>query len=258
MLSWNLDNVNTFLDIQINMAPAVAVSLPQDGPQGTYQCHVDCASALFSITWSGTTTCPDISAFPESRDIKYQVSPIHQTPEMALLWQDSTPVTYGAFAHIRRCNNQQFPMLKLAHHANDDALAVIQHEYRVLCDMQQVDPALPIPHTSPWPICDRGVVVGYRMQELHRLPFQLTRFPRLLAQVERAVERLHDAGFAHGDLSPSNVMQDGHGRVVLIDFGHGGRLGEAVPPCIPYWVYPSDNITNNPDVARLKRIRHGW
>ncbi|KAK7521269.1 uncharacterized protein IWZ02DRAFT_283410 [Phyllosticta citriasiana] len=235
---------------------AVAVTLPEDGPQGTYKCQVDHASTLYSITWSGTTTCPDLSNFPSSLDPKIQVSAVNQSPEMVLLWQRSTAVTHGAFAHIRRFKTHPLPalpMIKLAQHDNSDAVAVIQHEYRILCELASVDPALPIPRVAEDPIRDRGEIVGYRMEELHGMPYQLTKSPHLLARVKHAVKRLHDAGFSHGDLSPSNVMQDSLGRVVLIDFGCSGRLGEAVPPCIPYWIYPRDRITKDEDVARLRR-----
>ncbi|KAK7531730.1 uncharacterized protein J3D65DRAFT_638617 [Phyllosticta citribraziliensis] len=238
------------------LSGAVAVTLPEDGPQGTYKCQVDHGSALYTITWSGTTACPDLSNFPSSLDTKFQVSPVNQSPEMALLWQRSTAVTHGAFAHIRRSNARPLPplpMVKLAQHDNADAVAVIQHDYRILCELASVDPALPIPSVSKDPIRDRGVIVGYRMEELHRMPYHLSKFPHLLARVKHAVQRLHHAGFSHGDLSPSNVMQDSLGRVVLIDFGCSGRLGEAVPPCIPYWVYPRDRITKDEDVARLRR-----
>jgi serine/threonine-protein kinase PknK len=46
----------------------------------------------------------------------------------------------------------------------------------------------------------------------------------LLAQVAERLALLHRAGFAHGDLSPSNVLVTADDQPVLVDFGLSGRL----------------------------------
>lgn len=40
-----------------------------------------------------------------------------------------------------------------------------------------------------------------------------------MAELCEALAELHAAGFAHGDLSPANVMIDGQGRMRLVDYG---------------------------------------
>ncbi len=42
---------------------------------------------------------------------------------------------------------------------------------------------------------------------------------RLGRQLGEALAGIHAAGFTHRDIKPSNVMVDGHGRVVVLDFG---------------------------------------
>lgn len=49
---------------------------------------------------------------------------------------------------------------------------------------------------------------------------------RALADV---LDRLHKAGWVHGDVSPSNVLVDDAGEVVLVDFGLALREGTARP-----------------------------
>ena len=44
-----------------------------------------------------------------------------------------------------------------------------------------------------------------------------------LNQIREAVERLHSAGFVHGDICLSNVMIDRDGQIKLLDFGLGRR-----------------------------------
>jgi len=51
----------------------------------------------------------------------------------------------------------------------------------------------------------------------------------LAAAHERSDERLGLSGIAHGDLSPSNVLIDVRGHVLLVDFGIGVSAGSGAP-----------------------------
>jgi serine/threonine protein kinase len=48
----------------------------------------------------------------------------------------------------------------------------------------------------------------------------------ILRSVLRGLERVHELGFAHADVKPTNVMIDRLGEVKLVDFGRAARLGE--------------------------------
>jgi len=45
------------------------------------------------------------------------------------------------------------------------------------------------------------------------------------ADISAAVEHIHSLGYAHNDIDPSNIMFDGQGRVVLIDFDSCAKEG---------------------------------
>ena len=70
----------------------------------------------------------------------------------------------------------------------------------------------------------------------------------------KALEALHLKGMCHGDLSPSNVMSDTEGHLVLIDFSFSGVLGEDLPAYIPTSVYSSRTFNKETDLQRFDRF----
>jgi serine/threonine-protein kinase len=59
-----------------------------------------------------------------------------------------------------------------------------------------------------------------------RVPDSPAAMVRTFLDVARGVKNMHEAGFVHADLKPSNVMRHVSGRVVLIDLGQSCRIGE--------------------------------
>ena len=59
-----------------------------------------------------------------------------------------------------------------------------------------------------------------------RAPPDSAKIEQWLHDIESAVDHLHRLGFAHNDINPRNIMQDGSGSMVLIDLGSCTRLGE--------------------------------
>jgi serine/threonine-protein kinase len=47
----------------------------------------------------------------------------------------------------------------------------------------------------------------------------------LFLQVARALQHMHDRGFAHGDMKPLNVLVDEHGHAKIIDLGQACKIG---------------------------------
>lgn len=50
----------------------------------------------------------------------------------------------------------------------------------------------------------------------------------IIRNVLRGLAVLHDQGFIHGDIKPTNIMIDSQGQVKLVDFGRAVRIGEKV------------------------------
>ncbi|NLB54682.1 MAG: protein kinase [Lentisphaerae bacterium] len=50
----------------------------------------------------------------------------------------------------------------------------------------------------------------------------------IMRNVLRALSALHDKGFVHGDIKPTNVMINIQGTVIIVDFGRAVRIGERV------------------------------
>jgi eukaryotic-like serine/threonine-protein kinase len=49
----------------------------------------------------------------------------------------------------------------------------------------------------------------------------------VIEQVCRALDSAHSEGVIHRDLKPQNIMRDGHGRIVVMDFGLARSLGDS-------------------------------
>ena len=70
----------------------------------------------------------------------------------------------------------------------------------------------------------------------------------------RAVSAVHEAGLVHGDIKPQNVMREGSGRVVLMDFGSSQSrdqtrtVGEQLTGT-PHYLAPEVLNSGTPSVA---------
>ncbi|KIH87099.1 hypothetical protein SPBR_05211 [Sporothrix brasiliensis 5110] len=241
-----------------------AEALPITPPLGTecrdsYRCIVDYRGAPYKVTWRGKQQYPDFSQFPRfaaDADAGAVAARLPQSPEMTSLWKASTLVDFGSYASIRRHSTSRcpaFPMVKLAH-PDDQARRILQHEFAVLCRlMDLVDRGLDLPvvRMDPEPIVDGGVLCGFRMEELIKLP--VVDFATRKDDATAALQQLHAAGFSHGDVQPSNFMQDKTGRIVLIDFGFAGRIGHELPLFFPRCVYESSMFHKDADMAALSK-----
>src|SRR5206468_274523 len=70
--------------------------------------------------------------------------------------------------------------------------------------------------TMPAPLSDRSRVA---LPPLGEMTCEIDKLVESAHQLARGVYALHGAGIVHRDVKPSNVLVDGKGRVVLVDFG---------------------------------------
>lgn len=119
-------------------------------------------------------------------------------------------------------------ILRLAH-SDKLSIELIQHEFDMLVDLTKF--GLPVVEFEQQPILDNGAMCGYRMKKLCKL--DQSELCSRAGDIKHALDRLHSSGFCHGDFSPSNIMKDETGRLILIDFSFAGRLGSPVPSFFP-------------------------
>lgn len=211
---------------------AKPITPPQSaGVRGSYQCIVDYSHEPFLVTWSGSPEYPDLTKFPVLHN-RIDVSSVHQSSAIAAIWRDSDVIDYGSYSSIRITKHDRFPILKLAH-SDELSIKLIQHEFNMLAKLTKL--GLPVVEFDQQPILDNGIVCGYKMEKLSKL--ESSELCSRYDDVKQTLNQFHSAGFSHGDFSPSNIMQNGHGRLILIDVSFTGRLGKAVPSFFPSWVY---------------------
>jgi tRNA A-37 threonylcarbamoyl transferase component Bud32 len=136
---------------------------------------------------------------------------------MAAIWRGLEIIDYGSYASIRITKHDSFPVLKLAH-LDKLSIKLIQHEFDVLADLTKL--GLPVVEFDQQPILDNRVTCGYRMKKLSKLePSELR---SRTDDIKHTLDRLHSAGFCYGDISPSNIMKDQGGCIILIDLSFVG------------------------------------
>jgi hypothetical protein len=216
---------------------------------GHYTCIIEHQDKPYSVTWSGSAKQPDITQLSTRPDWKREQ--VDLGSEMSDIWSESMFVNYGADASLRCSHLGPYPIIKLAHPGEEFRLRV-QHEFEIMRDMTTIAMSLPIPKVDEHPLLEDQGIFGYRLEYLFCL--EKNELLRRLPEVKKAVQQLHEAGFSHGDLSQSNIMKNKEGAIVLIDFGHAGKIGTQVPSSVPQWVYEDAVVTVEADKQALERL----
>jgi serine/threonine protein kinase len=183
----------------------------------------------------GSPEYPDLTTFPFLK--KVEVSSVHQSYEIAAIWKDSMILDYGSHASIRITEHHRFPS------------SPIQHEFDILIELAKL--GLPVVEIDQQPVLDNGIACGYRMKKPSKL--EPSELQSRADDIKQTLDRLHSAGFSHGDFSPSNIMMDEGGHLILIDFSFAGRVGRAVPSFLPSWVYTDGIYGIGSDIERFDR-----
>lgn len=184
---------------------------------------------------------PGLGSFPEV--LGANVTHIPHSPEVDELWAKSRVLRYGADFHIRLLEQgspgaeEQFPVGKLA--VNDRQRQFIRDEFEILRELSSG--GTPVVRVHPEPFADDKGVFGFRMEKLLSVDLS-TELDR--GELVRCLEQMHDKGVVHNDFNFSNVMRDGEGKLVVIDFGRSGRVGSEVPKekRPPWWRAESNSF----------------
>ncbi|GAB1311743.1 hypothetical protein MFIFM68171_01953 [Madurella fahalii] len=168
-----------------------------------------------------------------------QVTDIYRfgdTPEVDELWVKSQVLRYGADSHTRLLDQgspggkEQFPVCKLA--TNDRQRQFIVDEVEILYDLGSK--AAPVVRVHPEPLVDGKGIFGFRMEKLLAIgPDTAVSKSDFI----KCLEQIHEKGIVHNGFHPGNVMINGEGQLVVIDFGRSGRVGSNIPTekRSPWW-----------------------
>ncbi|KAK0806638.1 hypothetical protein LTR75_002526 [Friedmanniomyces endolithicus] len=200
------------------------------------KCYVDANNQLWEVFWTGSSSYPDFAELELHR--------VLLSDEMSATWSRSKPLDFGASAVIRILAEDAFPVVKLA--PNAEARRLLQHEFAVLRELSGQPGIVTV---DPEPLVDKEGIYGYRMEYLTKIDFM--NLGPLHSEVRRVTHALHRRGYCHGDLSPSNVMLDEDGEVVLIDLSFAGIIGEEVPSYIPRWAHNNGTFCKEVDESTL-------
>ncbi|RMY82612.1 hypothetical protein D0861_07813 [Hortaea werneckii] len=211
----------------------------------SYYCYVDFRNRICEVNWTNTAQYPGLSSFPK---VDGTVHNVPLSDEVAKAFAGSDLLNYGTDGCVRCSHLEPLPIIKLAH-PNKLARLRIQHEFHMLKEMRRH--SLPIPIFDDNPIIDNDGIFGYRMEQLFPIDFSNTQ--AVSDDLKTIVNQIHDSGFSHGDLNPSNVMRNSTGSLVLIDPSRGGPLGQEVPHFIPSYQYEGTVFSTTTDEEYLKR-----
>ncbi|KAK0272970.1 hypothetical protein LTR35_012642 [Friedmanniomyces endolithicus] len=206
------------------------------------KCYVDANNQLWEVFWTGSSSYPEFAELELHR--------VLLSDEMSATWSRSKPLDFGASAVIRILAEDAFPVVKLA--PNAEARQLLQHEFAVLLELSGQPGIVKV---DPEPLTDKEGICGYRMEYLTKIDFM--NLGPLSSEVQRVTHALHRRGYCHGDLSPSNVMVDNDGKVVLIDLSFAGVIGEEVPSYIPRWAHSSAVFSEAVDESKLEEYFRG-
>jgi serine/threonine protein kinase len=134
-------------------------------------------------------------------------------------------VHYSANSHIRQLHqcSDAFFICKIAIDAPQRRL--LQDEFLILRRLSN-SPA-PIVRIHLEPLENENGIFGFKMERLQ--PLNSQPLPTIFDQIRTGIRKVHEAGVVHYDLSPSNIMLNGMGRVTILDFGRSGLIGDTIP-----------------------------
>lgn len=202
-------------------------------------CYIELNNQLYETSWTGSQQFPDLKGVELRR--------VDLSDEVSNVWISSKRLGFGSSAVVRTLDGDGFPIVKIAH-PNTDARQQVRHEYHVMRSLSHFDGVADVDSD---PLEDKDGIFGFRLERLSKI--DIGELQMRSDEVRSLVKALHDIGYAHGDLSPSNVMVNKDGRLVLIDFSFSGLIGQRLAAHIPRWVYEGAAYDTSTDIKRLDR-----
>ncbi|KAI7321540.1 hypothetical protein KC326_g2145 [Hortaea werneckii] len=232
-------------ELAVNALSSAKPISPPDGVAGeSYYCYVDFQNRIYEVNWTNEAQYPNLSSFPE---VDGTVHTVPLSDELTKAYAASVLLNYGTDGCVRCSHLEPLPIIKLAH-PNDLSRLRIQHEFEMLKEMRRH--SLPVPIFDDNPMIDNAGIFGYRMERL--LPIDFSNTQAISDDLKTILKQVHDSGFSHGDLNPSNIMRNDNGSLVLIDPSRGGPLGQQVPHYIPSYQYDGTVFSTTTDEKYLK------
>ncbi|MCP4446337.1 MAG: serine/threonine protein kinase [Myxococcales bacterium] len=140
----------------------------------------------------------------------------------------------GSLAEVYRARKEGGPQVALkrlsrAHLDNQELTDVLAREARIATLMQGPGllGATESGDVEGWPYLVMPIANGGSLEALLKESEGIARtnLRRVATQLADALTAMHGLGYAHGDLSPGNVLLGGDGAVFLVDFGASTQLG---------------------------------
>jgi eukaryotic-like serine/threonine-protein kinase len=144
---------------------------------------------------------------------------------LANRWRIVRPLGAGGMGLVYEATDEQLRhsvALKTLQDVGHEALASLKEEFRALPGVVHDNLVglrdLVISDDACFFTMDLVAGVDF-IEHVRADSVRLTALRNGLAQLARGISAIHEAGMIHNDLKPQNVLVDGQGRVVILDFG---------------------------------------
>ena len=201
----------------------------------------------FKASWTGRLSTFDFTDI--SHISGFELHPLTLDVRISSLWNTSELLGYGTHACARLKGADAHPVFKFAH-PDEVSRRWVAREFKMMQDLSKTKA---VARVADEPLTDERGIFGFRLQRLYRV--ELRELQERFEEVEDLLETLHQAGYCHGDCSPSNIMKDVEGTLVLIDLAFAGRLGEGIPKDFPKYMFSEDVYTAEIDHRRVVEWR---
>ncbi|KAK4233007.1 hypothetical protein C8A03DRAFT_19829 [Achaetomium macrosporum] len=196
----------------------------------TWAANIDFQHQECRVCWHGDwRKFPDLGSFPEVPGAT--VTHIRHSPEVDELWAKSEVLCYGANSCIRLLSDHHgFPVCEVA--TNESQRRFIADEFEILRDLGSK--GVPAVRAYPEPRDNGEGILGFRMEKLLGNGLNT---PLDKDEVIKCLEKIYETGIVHCAFHAGNIMVNGEGRVVAIDFGRSGcvRSMMAKEKRPPWW-----------------------